>query len=106
VTSINFLLPNNETRVVRAGRGETLMHVALHAGIKGVIGECGGNKICGTCHIYVAHDWLERLGPLSNEEDDLLEFTTAPRQPNSRLACQIPVGDDLDGLGVQIPPPS
>jgi 2Fe-2S ferredoxin len=33
----------------------------------------------------------------------MLDFAAAPRQPNSRLACQITLTDALDGLVVDLP---
>jgi 2Fe-2S ferredoxin len=30
-------------------------------------------------------------------------MTAAPRQPTSRLSCQISLDEDLDGLVVQLP---
>jgi ferredoxin, 2Fe-2S len=34
----------------------------------------------------------------------MLEFTAAPRRPDSRLSCQIPLDASLAGLEVQLPP--
>jgi 2Fe-2S ferredoxin len=36
-------------------------------------------------------------------EDALLEDTASPRERSSRLGCQVPVGNDLDGLVVRLP---
>lgn len=64
---------------------------------------CGGCASCGTCHVYVAPDWLERLPPIQAEEETILAFSDW-RRANSRLSCQIKVTDELDGLAVTVVP--
>ncbi|MEQ1755870.1 MAG: 2Fe-2S iron-sulfur cluster-binding protein [Micropepsaceae bacterium] len=67
--------------------------------------ECGGACACATCHVYVADAWLERLQPAAQQEVDMLDFGVAV-QENSRLACQIKMTSDLDGLEVTLAPES
>ena len=64
---------------------------------------CGGCASCGTCHVYVAEDWVSRLPPIQDEEETILAFSDW-RQPNSRRSCQIKVTDELDGLCVTVAP--
>ena len=64
---------------------------------------CGGCASCGTCHVYVADDWLVRLPPIGADEATILAFSDW-RQPNSRLSCQLKVTDKLDGLSVTVAP--
>jgi len=64
---------------------------------------CGGCASCGTCHVYITEDWVERLPPIEPEEETILAFSDW-REPNSRLSCQIKVTDDLDGLCVTVAP--
>ena len=37
-------------------------------------------------------------------EDDLLDMAVSERRATSRLACQIRITEELDGLTVEIPP--
>ncbi len=67
--------------------------------------ECGGACACATCHVYVGNAWLERLPERSDEEIDQLAIL-ADRLPNSRLACQVLMSDELDGLEVTLAPGS
>jgi 2Fe-2S ferredoxin len=83
--------------------GSTFMRAAVDAATDGIIGECGGAAMCGTCHVLVHPDWLSRLPPPSQNEDELLDCTAAARQPNSRLGCQLRVTDELDGLQLSLP---
>jgi 2Fe-2S ferredoxin len=67
--------------------------------------ECGGACACATCHVYVDREWIERLPDQADEEIDQLEIL-ADRRPNSRLACQVLMSDELDGLKVTLAPGS
>jgi 2Fe-2S ferredoxin len=90
-------------RVVDVPEGENVMRGALYNGLDGIVGECGGALACATCHCYVHKKWVDRMPPLSTQEDDMLGCTAAERRPNSRLSCQIVVNDELDGLIVDLP---
>jgi len=63
--------------------------------------ECGGSCTCATCHVYVGEAWLDKLPPVSDDEDDLL-YTAPDKRANSRLSCQILCTEELDGLEVTI----
>ena len=67
--------------------------------------ECGGACACATCHVYVDDDWLGRLPVAQQQEIDMLDFGVAV-QENSRLACQIRLSGDIDGLKVTLAPES
>jgi 2Fe-2S ferredoxin len=65
--------------------------------------ECGGACACATCHVYVDKSWIERLHPPTDEEMDRLDDAFAV-ETNSRLACQILVTPDINGLRLQLAP--
>lgn len=67
--------------------------------------ECGGACACATCHVYVAEAWEARLPQAQQQEIDMLDFGVAV-QDNSRLACQIRLTEDLDGLELTLAPES
>jgi 2Fe-2S ferredoxin len=79
------------------------MQVAVAHGLAEIIGECGGNAMCATCHVYVDDRWLDRLAAVSDDEDALLDGAAAERKPNSRLSCQIRITPELDGLVLHLP---
>lgn len=92
---------DGETRAVDCRTGRSLMvNIRKDADIAAI---CGGCASCGTCHVHVAEDWLGRLEPMRADEDITLSFSDW-RRPNSRLSCQIPVTDSLDGLVVTVAP--
>lgn len=79
------------------------MHIALNNGVPGIDGDCGGQAACATCHVYVDLDWLDKTGPADPETElVMLEFSNTA-QPNSRLACQIIMTEELDGLILHTP---
>ncbi|KHK89822.1 2Fe-2S iron-sulfur cluster-binding protein [Novosphingobium malaysiense] len=83
--------------------GRSVMLGATSQGVPGIDADCGGTLSCATCHVYVAQEWAEKLPPVEEMEDELLENTACERKSNSRLSCQIDVTDELDGLVVEIP---
>ncbi len=92
-------------RVVTSRPGGSLMEALRDAGT-GVEGICGGNCSCGTCHVYVAEDWAGKLAPPAMDETDMLDAVgdVVERRPTSRLACQVPLTDAIDGIVLEIAP--
>lgn len=78
------------------------MEAARANSVRGIRAECGGECSCSTCHCYIAAEWVPKLPVKNQDEATLLEFAFEPRT-ESRLACQIPVTDALDGMVVHIP---
>jgi 2Fe-2S ferredoxin len=83
--------------------GLSVMEVIRDAGFDELTAMCGGSCACATCHVYVDPAWLGILEAPHESECDLLE-SSSHREANSRLACQIPFGDQLAGLRVKIAP--
>lgn len=100
---ITYIDIDGSTRTVEAEVGATVMETAIQNDIPGILATCGGSCSCATCHVYVDEEWFDKLGPLSLEELDMLD-TAHDLQPTSRLSCQIPVTEALDGLVVRTPP--
>jgi 2Fe-2S ferredoxin len=100
---VTFVHPDGTHSDVDVPDNVTLMEAALDAGIDEILAECGGNATCATCHIYLTGDCADRVPPLSQLEDDMLEGTAAPRRPTSRLSCQLVGSPAVDGLVVELP---
>ncbi len=92
-----------EESTVTAAAGLSVMEAIRDNGFDELLALCGGCCSCATCHVHVDPAFLDQLPPMSADEDDLLE-SSDHRQANSRLSCQIPFSDELDGLKVQIAP--
>lgn len=63
-------------------------------------GDCKGIGRCGTCHVHILSDHPHVFTREGNE------VTTLNKMPvtaaNSRLACQINIDRDIDGLHVEV----
>jgi 2Fe-2S ferredoxin len=79
----------------------TVMELALRLGVRGIEGQCGGSVSCGTCHVHVPQDWIDRTGAATQAECDMLEFEPG-FGPTSRLSCQIDLTPALDGLTLDV----
>ena len=100
---VEYVLPSGERRVVEAEDGASVMQTSLNSLVPGIIGECGGELSCATCHVFVAPEWFDRLGGRSPEEEDMLQITAAEPTEFSRLSCQIRCTADTGGLVVHVP---
>jgi 2Fe-2S ferredoxin len=86
--------------------GDSLMLAATFDNVPGIGGDCGGCLSCATCHVVVDPAWAPLVGGPGDEESQLLDTTASPRQPHSRLSCQILGRPEFDGLVVHVPPES
>lgn len=86
--------------------GLSLMESAKARGVAGIFGDCGGGCSCATCHVYVAPEWLARVGAPDDIELDMLDMVSDLQRENSRLSCQIQMRAELDGLAVTVAPSS
>ncbi|MGX7895929.1 2Fe-2S iron-sulfur cluster-binding protein [Tsuneonella sp. HG222] len=84
-------------------KGISLMETIRDAGIDEVLALCGGCASCATCHVFVDPAFADRLPPINEDEDVLLD-SSDHRAKASRLSCQIPMNEELDGLTVRIAP--
>ena len=99
---INYITHDNQTHTVEVQNGLTVMEGAVQNDIPGIDADCGGGMACATCHVYVQEDWFSNLSNKSDGEEDMIDMAFEPKK-NSRLSCQIIVGDELDGLEVITP---
>ncbi|MBX3659218.1 MAG: 2Fe-2S iron-sulfur cluster binding domain-containing protein [Ramlibacter sp.] len=95
--------PQRATATIHAQTGQSLMQAAVAANVTGIEADCGGLLTCGTCHVMVREPHASLLPAPSGDELGMLEFTSAPREANSRLSCQIELTSALDGLTLDLP---
>lgn len=100
---ITYRSPDGTDTVVDVASPGTVMRGAKINNIDGIEAQCGGSAQCGTCHVYVDEANELPLPPMDEVEDDVLYGTACPRRENSRLSCQLPITDDIDGLLVHLP---
>jgi ferredoxin, 2Fe-2S len=86
---------------VEGQSGLSVMEIIRDAGVDELLALCGGCCSCATCHIHVDASQTGLLTPMSEDENDLLD-SSDHRNEQSRLSCQIPFSDALNGLRVTI----
>ena len=86
---------------IEAGEGRSVMELIRDHGVDELLAMCGGCCSCATCHVFVDPAFADKLPPMSSEENDLLDCAAA-RGVTSRLSCQIPFTEALDGLRVTV----
>ena len=100
--SVTFVQPDGMRESHEGIVGDHLMDVAVDNGVRGIIGQCGGGCTCCTCHVWVDPQWQERVKGASGDERELLSYALGVNE-RSRLACQIQLTQELDGLVVEVP---
>jgi len=100
--NIIFLEHDGTEHPVEAKVGSSLMLAAVTNGVPGIDADCGGACSCATCHVYIKETWLNKVSEINPMEEAMLGLSP-DRKPNSRLACQVPVAEELDGLIVSVP---
>ena len=101
--TVTYILPSGMSRQADLPAGTSVMQGALNNRIEGILGECGGNAMCATCHVYVEAPFLDRIPAAKENEKFMLSIAAEGPQANSRLSCQIKMTDELNGLVVRIP---
>ena len=100
MTTITFILKDGSRQTIDADGEANLMELATFNRVPGIEGACGGFCSCATCHVHV--ESAHALPPPAEDEDNMLDATAAKRCSNSRLACQIKVSPDIDGLVLRV----
>lgn len=90
-----------EESTVEADAGLSVMEAIRDNGFDELLALCGGCCSCATCHIHVDPAFADKLPPMSEDENDLLD-SSDHRDEFSRLSCQIQMTSELDGLKVRI----
>src|SRR3954451_23393898 len=103
MAKIAFNPPDGGTDVLDVEPGTSLMRAAVTNGVAGIVGECGGQAMCATCHVYVREEYLDALPEIGDDEDEMLDCTTGERTDRSRPGCQVKVGDGLEQIEVDLP---
>ena len=67
-------------------------------------GVCGGNCICGTCHVHVSPSDFEKLKAAEEDEISTLKEEAINPTTLSRLGCQIELKKEYNNITVTIAP--
>lgn len=100
---VTYISASGVERKIEVPAGTSVMQAALNNRIEGILGECGGNCMCATCHVYVDPAYLARVSAASGNEKFMLSIAAEGPAPNSRLSCQIKMTPELEGIVVRLP---
>lgn len=99
--TLTFIQNGEEFNIyVDENSGKTLLDIAKENDIP-LMGACDGSCACGTCHIYIDEEHLQKIEKPLEEEENILDVVFNVQQ-NSRLACQVIVCKELDGAKITI----
>jgi len=99
---ITYIEHTGKSHELEVANGLSVMEGAVQNNISGIDAECGGSCACATCHVYVDEKWFDKLSKKENAEEDMLDMAYEPNK-FSRLACQITISEELNGLVVKMP---
>ena len=99
---ITYIEHTGKSHSVEVSKELSVMEGAIQNNIPGIDADCGGSCACATCHVYVEEKWFDKLPKKEDAEQDMLDMAFEPKK-FSRLACQITIVDELDGLVVKMP---
>lgn len=92
---------NGERKVVEVPEDINLnLMEVLKASEYEILATCGGMALCATCRVDV-ESGQDQLASPQDQELDMLD-TLPDSQPQSRLACQLRVNEQLEGIVIRI----
>ncbi len=100
---VTYVASDGKITALDVSAGTSVMKAAVLNGVDGIVGECGGNLMCATCHVYVDGEWAAQLAERDEVEEEMLEEAASPVKEESRLSCQVVASPELDGLVVHLP---
>ena len=103
-----YFMRGQEKIPVQVEEGMSLMEAArdfAKTSIDEIPADCSGCCACATCHVIIDREWIVKVGEADYDsaETELIEYEKNYDRMRSRLACQITITDDLDGLVVKMP---
>ena len=96
---VTFVFGNGSRRECEFYDGETVLAVAIRAGVN-LDSRCEGNGVCGGCHVIIKDQSC--ISPVSAHEESGLD-NVSNISLSSRLACQVVLNEKCDGLEIFVP---
>ncbi|KAF5901386.1 adrenodoxin-like, partial [Clarias magur] len=73
--TVNFINRDGEKITVKGSPGDTLLDVVVQQDLDiDGYGACEGTLACSTCHLIFEEETYKQLGPISDEEMDMLDL--------------------------------
>lgn len=101
--TVHFVNRDGEKITVKGSAGESLLDVVINEDLDfDGFGACEGTLACSTCHLIFDEEIYKKLGPVTDEEMDMLDLAYGLTD-TSRLGCQICLSKSLDGMVARVP---
>ncbi|XP_011688116.1 PREDICTED: adrenodoxin-like protein, mitochondrial [Wasmannia auropunctata] len=101
IVNVTFIDKTGKKVKVKGKVGDNVLYLAHRYEID-MEGACEASLACTTCHVYVHHDYMDKLPIPDEREEDLLDLAPFLKE-NSRLGCQIILKKELDGIELELP---
>lgn len=101
IVNVTFIDKSGKRIPIKGKIGDNVLYLAHRHGVE-MEGACEASLACTTCHVYVHHDYQDKLPEAEEKEEDLLDLAPFLKE-NSRLGCQIILTKELDGLELELP---
>ncbi|XP_057711803.1 adrenodoxin [Corythoichthys intestinalis] len=101
--TVHFINRDGEKITVGGSPGDSLLDVVINEDLDfDGFGACEGTLACSTCHLIFDEDVYKKLGPVTDEEMDMLDLAYGLTD-TSRLGCQICLSRSLEGMVARVP---
>ncbi|KAL4609134.1 adrenodoxin-like [Arapaima gigas] len=101
--TVNFINRDGTKLSVKGAVGDSLLDLVINQNLDiDGFGACEGTLACSTCHVILDEEVYNKLGPISDEEMDMLDLAYGLTD-TSRLGCQICLTKSLEGITVRVP---
>ena len=100
---INFVR-GDEILTTTMSVGRTMLDAAKKLKIPEIPAICNGSCNCGTCHVHIDPEWVDKIEPMDPGSMELfmLERSDHFDENRSRLCCQMDIYDVYEGLTVHL----
>ncbi|XP_040049878.1 adrenodoxin [Gasterosteus aculeatus] len=101
--TVNFINRDGEKISVKGSPGDSLLDIVINEDLDfDGFGACEGTLACSTCHLIFDEETYKSLGPVTDEEMDMLDLAYGLTD-TSRLGCQICLTKSLEGVVARVP---
>ncbi|XP_068447025.1 adrenodoxin-like [Clinocottus analis] len=101
--TVNFINRDGEKITVKGSPGDSLLDIVINEDLDfDGFGACEGTLACSTCHLIFTEEVYKSLGPVTDEEMDMLDLAYGLTD-TSRLGCQICLTKSLEGIVAKVP---
>ncbi|XP_037321453.2 adrenodoxin [Pungitius pungitius] len=101
--AVNFINRDGEQITVKGSPGDSLLDIVINEDLDfDGFGACEGTLACSTCHLIFDEETYKSLGPVTDEEMDMLDLAYGLTD-TSRLGCQICLTKSLEGVVARVP---